>query len=210
MKKLKPNTVIHTEEDGKKYYLDERTGNPRKRWWTKARIPGRIRKTRLPGGSGFRNNWEGALPMLLLACFLSSCLWAVPCMAKGDSHDGLRVQGVSGDPCGGTAFASRLSGDSVRCFTSMGPLTFLFSPHPIGKQRPIPFLIDYSWYLSKAPLTKYPEKFSQQLKPLAAKQELSASYYAIPVAIVLGALLLTWVSLRDWEAPFEDDKETLV
>lgn len=65
MKRMKPNatmvrSIINGEYGnfGPWFYIDNRTGLVRKRWWTKARIPGTIRASRLPGGSGFRNNWE--------------------------------------------------------------------------------------------------------------------------------------------------------
>lgn len=58
MKKLKPFTGVIRNPDGSKLYVDTRNGQIRKRWWTKARVPGTIRKSRMPGGSGFRNNWE--------------------------------------------------------------------------------------------------------------------------------------------------------
>ncbi len=65
MKRLKPNTEVVvgiSNETGKetRTYVDTRTGHTRNRWWTKARIPGVIRESRKPGGSGFRNNWEGS------------------------------------------------------------------------------------------------------------------------------------------------------
>ena len=59
MKKMKPFTMLIGRLDGSHFYLDTRTKMPRKRWWTKARVPGTVRRTRMPGGSGFRNNWEG-------------------------------------------------------------------------------------------------------------------------------------------------------
>jgi len=37
----------------------ERTSEER---WHKARMPGAIRQSRLPSGSGFRNNWEWSNP----------------------------------------------------------------------------------------------------------------------------------------------------
>lgn len=64
MKKMKPNTtavrqLLPNGEVGPWFYVDTRTGNVRKRWWTNARVPGTVRTSRMPGGSGFRNNWEG-------------------------------------------------------------------------------------------------------------------------------------------------------
>ena len=59
MKRMKPDTNRVVGNDGSVKYFDTRNGNQRKRWWTKARIPGEIRESRKPGGSGFRNNWEG-------------------------------------------------------------------------------------------------------------------------------------------------------
>lgn len=55
MKHMKPFTK-YVENFG---YIDTRTGKLRARWWTKARIPGTVRPSRMPGGSSFRNNWEG-------------------------------------------------------------------------------------------------------------------------------------------------------
>ena len=61
MKKMKPFTVkfvVVGEVLGTIKYFDIRTGKERHRWWTKARIPGTVRPSRMPGGSGFRNNWQ--------------------------------------------------------------------------------------------------------------------------------------------------------
>lgn len=58
MKRMKPNTEERLTRHGETWYQDTRTGAFRRRWWTKARIPGTVRASRLPGGSGFRNNWE--------------------------------------------------------------------------------------------------------------------------------------------------------
>lgn len=63
MKRMKPNTeparrLFAGGIFGPWIYLNTRDGGIRKRWWTKARIPGTVRASRLPGGSGFRNNWE--------------------------------------------------------------------------------------------------------------------------------------------------------
>lgn len=60
MKRMKPNTIVeYSISSGTKVYRNSITGELRRRWWTKARIPGTVRETRMPGGSGFRNNWEG-------------------------------------------------------------------------------------------------------------------------------------------------------
>lgn len=64
MKRMKPNTtqvhqILPNDQFGPWMYVDTRTGGVRKRWWTKARTPGTTRKSRMSGGSGFRNNWEG-------------------------------------------------------------------------------------------------------------------------------------------------------
>lgn len=60
MKRRKPNTnKVRNNNTGETKYFDTRTGEERTRWWTKARIPGEVRDSRKPGGSGFRNNWEG-------------------------------------------------------------------------------------------------------------------------------------------------------
>lgn len=60
MKIMKPFTEREYDESVRKFrYFDTRTDAERRRWWTKARVPGEVRKTRMPGGSGFRNNWEG-------------------------------------------------------------------------------------------------------------------------------------------------------
>lgn len=57
---MKPFTEREYDESVRKFrYFDTRTGVERRRWWTKARIPGEVRSTRMLGGSGFRNNWEG-------------------------------------------------------------------------------------------------------------------------------------------------------
>lgn len=61
MKRMKPNTVTVNEmlENGKAkpiFYVNTRTHIVRKRWWTKARIPGTVRASRLPGGSGYRGD----------------------------------------------------------------------------------------------------------------------------------------------------------
>lgn len=59
MKRIKPNTLcVVNVVTNKIEYVDTRTWNIRKRWWTKARIPGEVRPSRMPGGSGFRNNWQ--------------------------------------------------------------------------------------------------------------------------------------------------------
>lgn len=62
MKKMKPNTVIIEDGYGHKHYVDTRNMLTRRRWWTKSRVPGTVRKTRMPGGSGFRGHktYEGA------------------------------------------------------------------------------------------------------------------------------------------------------
>lgn len=64
MKIMKPFTEeksVHYDINGYKHsvYVDTRTGEVRNRWWTKSRVPGNIRSSRMPGGSSFRNNWEG-------------------------------------------------------------------------------------------------------------------------------------------------------
>lgn len=61
MKRMKPDTEIlwRLTASGKvKVYINTLTRQIRRRGWTKARVPGTIRASRLPGGSGFRNNWE--------------------------------------------------------------------------------------------------------------------------------------------------------
>lgn len=59
MKKMKPYTQKVTKvTDESVHYVDIRTWRIRRRWWTKARVPGTVRPSRLPGGSAFRNNWE--------------------------------------------------------------------------------------------------------------------------------------------------------
>lgn len=209
MRKMKPFTVKEADHNlGRFVYRNTINGEVRKRWWTKARIPGTIRKSRKPGGSGFRNNWEGVLPALLLAVFLSSCLWAVPGIAKGVPDDGIRSTstGVYADPCGSTAFAKRFYTDSVRCLAAMGPLEIPLPAHSFRQQKAIPFLVDSSWYFSKAPTTKDPERFSTVLKPFHSQEVSTVSLYAVPVALVIAALLLTYVVLNDWEAPFEFDE----
>lgn len=67
MKRMKPNTMMVRQllsggKEGPWIGVDTRTMHIRNRWWTKARVPGTVRASRLPGGSGFRNNWEGTLP----------------------------------------------------------------------------------------------------------------------------------------------------
>jgi hypothetical protein len=66
MKRLKPNTTMMRQllpggVFGPWFGVDTRTGQRRKRWWTKARVPGTVRSTRMPGGSGYRGDklWEG-------------------------------------------------------------------------------------------------------------------------------------------------------
>lgn len=64
MRKLKPFTEeksVHYDSNGHKHsvHVDKRTGEVRKRWWTKARVPGTVRPSRMAGGNGFRNNLEG-------------------------------------------------------------------------------------------------------------------------------------------------------
>lgn len=204
MRKMKPSTVKEADFSlGRFIYRSTLNGELRKRWWTKARVPGTVRKSRRLGGSGFRNNWEGAM---LLAIFLSSCLWAVPGIARGVPTDGLRSVGVSSDPCGGTAFATRFYGDSVRCLTAMGPLEVPLPAHSFRPQRPIPFLVDSGWYFNKAPMTKDPERFHHEYKIFVSKEQSLTSLWAVPIALVVSAMLLTYVTLRDWEAPFEFDK----
>lgn len=62
MKRTKPFTEVRMTRYGELFNQDTRTDNVRKRWWTKARIPGAVRKSRMPGGSGYRGDklWEGA------------------------------------------------------------------------------------------------------------------------------------------------------
>lgn len=66
MKRMKPNTVVEhiIQPTGrvKRLYRNLLNGELRKHWWTKARIPGTIRPSRMPGGSGYRGDrvWEGA------------------------------------------------------------------------------------------------------------------------------------------------------
>jgi hypothetical protein len=67
MKRMKPHTEKYWEifphistDKGRFVYIDTRTGNVRKRWWTKARVPGEVRASRLPGGSGYRPVKYGA------------------------------------------------------------------------------------------------------------------------------------------------------
>lgn len=62
MKRMKLDTRMVKFGNGPDAGVDTRTGNIRRRWWTKARIPGTIRHSRMPGGSGYRGNrvWEGA------------------------------------------------------------------------------------------------------------------------------------------------------
>lgn len=67
MKRVKANTRVirslsNVTGQHETRYIDTRTGEERNRWWTKARTPGTIRPSRLPGGSGDRNNWEGTPP----------------------------------------------------------------------------------------------------------------------------------------------------
>jgi hypothetical protein len=65
MKQLKPHTKmvckVLTGGLDPWFGIDTRTGARRKRWWTKARIPGTVRPSRMPGGSGYRGDklWEG-------------------------------------------------------------------------------------------------------------------------------------------------------
>lgn len=206
MRKMKPFTAKEASFSlGRFVYRNTLTGKLRKRWWTKARVPGTVRKSRLPGGSGFRNNWEGVLPALLLAVFLSSCLWAVPGIARGVPTDGLRSVGVSSDPCGGTAFATRFYGDSVRCLTAMGPLEIPRPAYSLAQQRPIPFLVDSDWYFNKAPIAKSPERFHHEYKLFVSPEQSMTSMWAVPIALVVAAMLLTYVSLNDWEKPFKFD-----
>lgn len=57
-RKRHTNKVVNSNT-GETTYYDSRTGEVRRRWWTKARTPGEVRDSRKPGGPGFRNNWEG-------------------------------------------------------------------------------------------------------------------------------------------------------
>lgn len=62
MKRMKADTDFYYSMSLRKVvYTDTRTDRERKRWWTKARTPGVTRKSRMPGGSGFRGYlaWEG-------------------------------------------------------------------------------------------------------------------------------------------------------
>jgi hypothetical protein len=62
MKRMKPNTcAIYRMDCTLSHYVDTRTGKTRKRWWTKTRVPGAVRMSRMPGGSGYRGDkaWEG-------------------------------------------------------------------------------------------------------------------------------------------------------
>lgn len=71
MKRLKPFTGVHyavcttDTEVSPVYtvYVDTRFDYQkiRRRYWTKARVPGTPRQSRMPGGSGFRGfkTWEG-------------------------------------------------------------------------------------------------------------------------------------------------------
>lgn len=62
MKRLKPNTEkVTSVTTGVVKYVDIRTWRFRKRWWTKARVPGTVRPSRMPGGCGYRGDklWEG-------------------------------------------------------------------------------------------------------------------------------------------------------
>ena len=66
MKRMKRDTMkfcrlLPNGEHGPWLYMDTRTGRIRTRWWTKARVPGTVRATRQPGGSGYRGDklWEG-------------------------------------------------------------------------------------------------------------------------------------------------------
>lgn len=56
MKRMKPNTtqvakLLPGGEHGPWFYISTQTGAVRKRWWSKARIPGTVRPSTLPGGS---------------------------------------------------------------------------------------------------------------------------------------------------------------
>lgn len=57
MKRMKADTKLIFKMDGTfAGGVDIRTWHIRKRWWRKARTPGTVRKSRMPGGSGFRNH----------------------------------------------------------------------------------------------------------------------------------------------------------
>jgi hypothetical protein len=59
---MKPDTEKRITRYGEVYYLNTITGTRRRRWWTKARVPGTVRKSRMTGGPGYRGDrtYEGA------------------------------------------------------------------------------------------------------------------------------------------------------
>ena len=72
MKRMKPHTTalyaINPDDFSVlgplSHHVDTRNGKTRKRWWTKARIPGGMRKSRMPGGSGYRGDKHWEFPVL--------------------------------------------------------------------------------------------------------------------------------------------------
>lgn len=150
---------------------------------------------------------------VLAAIFLSS-ITAVPCQAKGHNdvvHSIWSIfdpssgrSGISHSSCMDLGYGGLTSGLKVRCFTSMEPIEGVHTAHSFRKQRPVPFLIDVPSLLNKTNWVRPDVYFSKPDTKITNTPVKSpeVQLYAIPIGLFLGAILLTWAALRDWDPKY--------